>query len=462
MLVVSLVFLVFLVVVFVFITEKGTKGLGLRLGFSFLQIIVTYPKLSSDWDPIVTRVFEVSSIANANVQLLGITCYMDMSFWTTWHIKLLLPFLFAAILGAVYYFMLFLKSRWFKEWNVVRDKYIYFFTLIMITFYISLVSTVTEPLNCVQQYGNTYAMLSDMSIECYAGEWNNQVPAIAAYTFLYFVCVPVGIMFLLWKAKRDGSIMQVKFMGRFGCLTKIYAPKFFYWEVVSMAKKCLVVGFADFLSSSASSTLRIVSVLLVLVTFGSFEVLLQPYRTVAINRLNYLWMSTAILMLIATFVYRATDTTGTEQTVYTTFLIVLLCIAILASVRSLLGQTVAMAMNQVEDESAVNQRVFQEAGELYKSVPRMKQLQLLEGLKRAFREVGAEMNLSQQKGMSSNEKTKPGRASESNFNASRSRLASSLFEEGELKLEEEGAYFGNVRRFGTSVLDIHSFEEKER
>ena len=90
--------------------------------------------------------------------------------------------------------------------------------------------------------------------------------------------------------------LRRSFKVRLGFLTAGYADKYFYWEIVLLMRKTLLVLMIVFMSS-VSSGVQSLSVISILTVFFIIQVRLQPYYDPSLNRMETLSLFVIILTI---------------------------------------------------------------------------------------------------------------------------------------------------------------------
>ncbi len=159
------------------------------------------------------------------------------------------------------------------------------FLFFLTTLFILIVSSAFSPFRCFKQIDGSYTLISKPSEDCYDIEWFSHI-WIVTFACSFICLVPLSIFFLLRSYK--GRFQSNEFVWRYGLLTNIYKEKYYYWELVSMFRKTLVVLFVDLLSNY-SNHIKIFILILFIVSWMTLEARIQPYKHDGIsNVLAYL------------------------------------------------------------------------------------------------------------------------------------------------------------------------------
>ena len=98
--------------------------------------------------------------------------------------------------------------------------------------------------------------------------------------------------------------LQKSFNIRMGFLTAGYSEDYFFWEIVLLMRKTLVVLMIVFLSSVSSGVQSLTAILVMTIFFG-IQFKLQPYYDPALNDMETLSLFVIILTIYCGLYYQA-------------------------------------------------------------------------------------------------------------------------------------------------------------
>eukprot|EP00475_Leptophrys_vorax_P028010 TRINITY_DN401_c1_g1_i5.p1 TRINITY_DN401_c1_g1~~TRINITY_DN401_c1_g1_i5.p1 ORF type:complete len:691 (+),score=123.41 TRINITY_DN401_c1_g1_i5:269-2074(+) len=265
-----------------------------RITLAAMQVIALFPTISHSWPKSLSTFMEISSFANINIGFSSPECAVKTSFWTSFHIKMLLPLIIIMLVG-ILNLMINLVKNIRPLLQVERLVQIALF--IMMISYTMQVVTLVQPLNCFQRGDGYYYLYSDQSVRCLDQEWNRNVGFSALYFIIFLGIFPGVISTILYMNRHD--LENPKFNKLFGQLVQPYRKKFFYWEAVVMMRKIFLALTFQVFGSFLSKTGQLFFIIIVLFGFLFLEVVKLPSATHHDNVLNVVWMIICILLLLS-------------------------------------------------------------------------------------------------------------------------------------------------------------------
>jgi hypothetical protein len=164
-----------------------------------------------------------------------------------------------------------------------REAFFPTLSVVVFTLFTYITSSAVSPLSCVR-HNNQYLMYRNPSQDCYTADWYSHLPVVVVFIFMYAVCIPLAVVFVLVRHFKKEQHQESLRM--FGSLVLPYKTQFFYWEVVCMLKKALFVVSTEFINSTQGFFVRSSSSILAVALFGGLEALWQPYITFNSNLLS--------------------------------------------------------------------------------------------------------------------------------------------------------------------------------
>ena len=188
--------------------------------------------------------------------------------------------------------------------------------IVLFLFYPTIVSIIAKSINCIK-IEETSRLFDDLEEECYVGTHllivlTVSVPGLIAWA----AGIPVFALFKLFtnvkaldkikkftKGKQHKDLMR-SFKVRLGFLTAGYRDEVFYWEIVLLFRKTLLVLIIVFLSS-VSSGVQSLSAILILSIFFMIQNKLLPYYDDGLNRMETMSLFVIILTIYSGLYYQA-------------------------------------------------------------------------------------------------------------------------------------------------------------
>ena len=180
--------------------------------------------------------------------------------------------------------------------------------IVLFLFYPTIVSIIGKSLNCIEIEG-TRRLFDDLEEECFTGTHllillTVSMPGLIAWA----AGIPIFALIKLYRnvghleeirqkaAGKEHEDLLRSFKVRLGFLTAGYNDNYFYWEIVLLMRKTLLVLIIVFLSS-VSSGVQSLSSVLILTIFFTVHWRLQPYYDEQLNRMETLSLFVIILTI---------------------------------------------------------------------------------------------------------------------------------------------------------------------
>jgi hypothetical protein len=254
------------------------------------QILALSPKLSNELSTEMLMLFGFLSFSNLSFESFSVKCDIQLSYWQTWYIKLVIPFFVFGILSGIFTFqrsVVFLSNRFkisilknMKPYPI--ERFIYCFILLFNYIYIYLITTLMEPLNCEKAGENAYISV-DVSVPCFDNSWRKQyIVGAVIFGLIYIILTPFVYGYLLWRYR--SSHATPAFESRFGALTRPYKPQCFWYELVSLCRKFSVAVLPETIAFNYSRESRSLVIFTSLMFFLLMDAKFKPYRTHFLNQ----------------------------------------------------------------------------------------------------------------------------------------------------------------------------------
>ena len=128
---------------------------------------------------------------------------------------------------------------------------------------------------------------------------------------------PISLIILLRRNRQNFD--KDSFRDRYWVLTQSFKEDYYYWELVEMLQKIIIVMISEFILSGASYVLRIFSFSMSVYIFFMVTTLVQPYRSLVANRVNFMWTLQIILFLFSDSMVFSSSTASDNLKTYLGF-----------------------------------------------------------------------------------------------------------------------------------------------
>lgn len=292
-----------------------------------MQIISLYSRVSYSWPTEVLYFIRITSILNFEMELCSPTCSVPISYWGYYKMQMLAPIVFLGCLSLVIIALdLRLRRKRKLEGLPYPDpdtpdlisRAIYIIVFIFSNMYTFLATKVLLGiLECFKQPDGTYTMLLNPSERCNEGSWADNKPFVILFSVLYLGIAPFSIVLIFLK-NRSSVASTRKFLWRYGALVRPYITNMFFWELIATVKKTVFVVLVKVLASLTVYA-RLLHLTFFLIIFMVTENVCLPSKT---HRLNALWNSVAVFLLLSNALIFEPQSIGTAGLVVVAVLVI--------------------------------------------------------------------------------------------------------------------------------------------
>ena len=230
---------------------------SLEITFAFVQFLGLYSNYQVEWRPGLQSIFGNLAFFNLDFDMMHLSCYNNMGYTTLWTLQTFLP-IFYPILCSLHFglswllmqlakrglppsrTMLKLGWRPRRSWTLsaVRDSYLPSGLLYMHVYYITGISKALEVLMCEGGEGGSKAYLAaNPEMTCWEGAHMALVGADVIAVFFYFVLVPAGYVYVLFRLVGPGRLSDPRLVHNFGFIWGRFTAAHYAWELVDMIRK---------------------------------------------------------------------------------------------------------------------------------------------------------------------------------------------------------------------------------
>ena len=296
--------------------QKPLYSVYLKILMNHFQILAAVAQINFKWPSLIHSILNSQqSIADSPARMLSLDCLiMDIFVGGKPNLRLnyirliiftLMPIIIA--IGSYFFWIVYARCKHIHE-KERNDRAIATAIIVLFLFYPTIVSVLGKSLNCVKIEG-TWRLVDDNEEECYTGLHLLMILAVSIPGLILWAAgIPIFAIIKLFK--NIGELNKIKtftegkqhedlkrsFKIRLGFLTVGYHEKYFYWEIVLLIRKTLLVLMIVFLSL-VSSGVQSLSVILVLTIFFVIHLRLQPYYDKGLNNMETLSLFVLILTI---------------------------------------------------------------------------------------------------------------------------------------------------------------------
>ncbi len=234
---------------------------------TYLQVVASVKSLGLKWSPSTENVLQATTPLNFNVQSIAPECDMSVDYESRWLSGQMFPVVLLCVVGLVKVMSGVLsvgieKTLSHTKWKVRSDDvrmsakgFISISLKVLLLLYLSLLSSTLSVFDCVGRgEGSKSVLVAEPSIVCDVSEdprYGRLRGLSILFIVLYVVGIPLVVLFLLLWSRRPGPESGVKkLVGEsVHFLVEPYKPEYFYWKLVEMLRKVLMVFLPRLISS---------------------------------------------------------------------------------------------------------------------------------------------------------------------------------------------------------------------
>ncbi len=218
--------------------------------------------------------------------------------------------------------------------GAVFEKLRFSFVITVAIFYTLIFATLISPFNCLQQENGTYSLWYDSTIKCYDNDWmQKHLPVLIVFIALYCLFFP-ALVIHEYIVFRRGSRVFEQSSELFQFLARSYRPSLYWWELVHILKRVVIISFGTF--DSSIGTEKYISMFIVLSVFQMVDLLAFPYERKSLMKISMLWNSTVLFTLMVDgLVFRSKTATQALKSIFIGLVITMIVISFLVSILQL-------------------------------------------------------------------------------------------------------------------------------
>ena len=290
--------------------KSSPTSIYLKILFNHIQLMSITSSFNFQWPSSIVSFFSyVTPISNASDNLISTDCLFDFrskssvditantapsSEIRTQQINLItywiLPWVVAFFVIVTFAVIL----KLYKKMIDLNSRFVTTYIFIIFMVFPSITQKMVDQFNC-QYYNNEYRLRKDLQVYCYVGYQLYFTLGVALPGLLiYSIGIPAGVLYLMRLDKDKLETINVK--QKFGFLINGYKRKFFYWEIILMYRKVLMIFISVFLNGIGLIVQALV-MLIVLVIFIQINNLKRPFADRALNEIENFSLMTATVKL---------------------------------------------------------------------------------------------------------------------------------------------------------------------
>ncbi|KAJ6249503.1 insulin-like growth factor binding protein [Anaeramoeba flamelloides] len=256
---------------------KSTRNPIKDIAFTFFQILAGIIALDLAWPvPVRTNLRFVSSAFNLEFDtVVSPECYENFTYYDTWLIIFLVPI--CGTILAVVFWCYYLKRYKQEPERLERRKIrlVHHYSIVLKYLYLPLVKLSIDPFDFTyQEEDGKYYLDSNPKLSPSDEKWQRFLPLFITSYVLYVIGIPIFFFIVVYKAKKAN--FSEWYEKRFGWMYRYFKPNRYWWELVEIFFKFLVIVTA--VMFTVNSTGQAWFVLVLLAVLMILILILRPYK----------------------------------------------------------------------------------------------------------------------------------------------------------------------------------------
>jgi len=332
------VFLSVAIAFFSYLVIQASKGkslvsVALKVILNHLQVLAFLGDYNVRWPETMHRLFQTGGATTVDSQMYSINCALGTGFYDVLLLFIFLPVIVCGFMAMGYAFLYYWDSLKETECQkYIGDRKRLYNSLtrsILIVLYVlhaGIAHKVIQVWNCREIEGIS-VLVSDVSVRCYTNRWWGYATFCVVYLFLYIIGSIFVILYFLHhnKAKFGFDTSQSHAAKKYQFMYYGYRFTRYYWEIIIMARKLLVVAIAVFFGVG----LQVFFGVVIMYTSVMFHSLYHPFEDTRIQFLETVSLWTLLVTLVSSLAF-STNELAVEAEDFVTVCVLLLNLTFLS------------------------------------------------------------------------------------------------------------------------------------
>ena len=279
-----------------------------KILISYLQVIsLLSSNLNIKWPDFIKNVVNGFNFVNLDILSVSqhdLSCSFDNNFYNNLILYILTIPLLLFFITISYFISLSLSAKYETKKIIITDRYIYCLIFFIFLIYPSVGSSILKTYKC-ELIEDEWYLTEDLSLKCFDEEWNKYAILSGVFIIVYIIGIPLFFYFLMkknleiLKQSNDDNMEQTKeskrFSYRYGFMYMGYENKYWWFELIEMMKKIILLATVIYLEES---TTRILIAMLMCFGYLSYVSYNKPLKYDEDDYLNVLSAIEIFLMLL--------------------------------------------------------------------------------------------------------------------------------------------------------------------
>ena len=243
--------------------KPSPTSVYIKILLNHVQLITITSSFNFQWPSMILSFFSyIAPLAKASDNIISTDCVLDfrsksgfdkdantapageirieqinvVMYWT-------FPWIIAFFVLVSYAIIL----KRYRQMKMLNSRFVTAYIFIIFMIFPSITQRMVDQFNC-QYYDEEYRSRKDLQVYCWVGNHLYFTLGVALPgIFIYSIGIPAGVLYLMRLDKDKLETINVK--QKFAFLINGYKRKFFYWEIILMYRKVLMIFISVFLNS---------------------------------------------------------------------------------------------------------------------------------------------------------------------------------------------------------------------
>lgn len=261
-------------------------GVLLKIFLNYVQMMGLATKFHLHWPTELFNTFDsYESVGNSGEQLLSLNCLFPRPFFDKTLAMSLLPIVLLAI-NVLFWALIWTFYRLRRYPMRIQEKLICSTIVSLFYFHLPITFTALSSFDCMTLPPGDFWLRDEMAIKCWERQHLTYSLAVALPSLvLWGAGIPALALLLLvthrkhhWES-REREMMGFLYVG--------YKKRLYFWEVVIVLRKVLIIALHIFMSS-LSATTQVFTLVLLLCVMAQLQRTFAPFLLDSLNRLELL------------------------------------------------------------------------------------------------------------------------------------------------------------------------------
>ncbi|CAG9330614.1 unnamed protein product [Blepharisma stoltei] len=303
---------------------KSVQSIYIKIFVNYLQLVMLMTTFHLQWPSSVSQLFLVQNdTGSVSQEFFSYDCFLDEGqgnnqvYFSKLVIMSIIPIIIAIISVLFWGSVAIYKKTLTSFKNDLTSTIV----ILLFLYHPNLVKSMFAMFSCREIEEGEYWLIDNLDIRCWDDRHIFYSVTVAAPSILVWgIGIPTLSLYFLWRNKRRLDSISVRL--QFGFLFNGYKAKSYYWELVILYRKILIVCCSVFLANISTSIQALTIMMLLLFCLYS-QSIVQPYDGNALNEME----TRSILVATVTIYCGLYYLTGSLDFYSKTIFFILICAA---------------------------------------------------------------------------------------------------------------------------------------